>query len=124
MNMDQFSSLASFGTEFLRACLKMLLGLAARDFGCGQGGESGASPQRAATGESTQAADKRSAEGPYNIFRQALKQITSRKLNPISRIVRQFGQVRYTPPGHPALSLDTGDSCVRTRSVLDCCSPL
>src|SRR5258708_39806827 len=68
--------------SILRACLKILLGLATRDFGSGQGGESGlpavasakagASPQRAVTDESTHAADKRSAEGPDSIFRPAL----------------------------------------------------
>ena len=58
--------------RFLDACLKILLGLAVRDFGCGQGGESETSPQRAVTDEATQVADKRSAAGPYSIFRQAL----------------------------------------------------
>jgi len=47
--------------EALRACLKIAWGPAARDFGCGQGGEPGASPQRAVTGEPTQATDKRPA---------------------------------------------------------------
>ncbi len=46
---------------FLRACLKILKGAAARDFGCGQGGEAGASPQRAVTAEPTQATGKRPA---------------------------------------------------------------
>jgi len=45
----------------LRACLKTTRGAAAKDFGCGQGGEVGASPQRAVTTEPTPATDKRPA---------------------------------------------------------------
>ena len=50
----------------LRACFEITRGSAARDFGCGQGGEGAsarapASPQRAVTTEPTQAADKRAA---------------------------------------------------------------
>ncbi len=45
----------------LRACFKIEKGPAARDFGCGQGGETGASPQRAVTVEPTLAAGKRPA---------------------------------------------------------------
>src|SRR2546421_5351407 len=44
-----------------RACLKIPWGPAAGDFGGGQGGEAGASPQRAVTAEPTRAAAKRSA---------------------------------------------------------------
>src|SRR5712692_9786004 len=47
--------------EFLRACLETTRGAAARDFGCGQGGEFRASPQRAVRNESTPATDKRPA---------------------------------------------------------------
>ena len=45
----------------LRACFRIALGPAARDFGCGQGGEAGASPKRAVTGEPTRATAKRTA---------------------------------------------------------------
>src|SRR5713226_4212295 len=45
----------------LRACLETTRGAAARDFGCGQGGEVEASPQRAVTTEPTPATDKRPA---------------------------------------------------------------
>jgi len=45
----------------LRACLEIARGAAARDFGCGQGGEGRASPQRAVRPEPTQATDKRPA---------------------------------------------------------------
>ena len=45
----------------LRACLKTTRGAAAGDFGCGQGGEVGASPQRAVTTEPTRATGKRPA---------------------------------------------------------------
>src|SRR5579859_6628236 len=47
--------------QSLRACLKIAWGAAARDFGCGQGGEVGASPQRAVTTEPTPATGKRPA---------------------------------------------------------------
>src|SRR5882672_8868399 len=57
----------------VRACLKIEWGPAARDFGGGQGGEVGASPQRAVTAEPTQATGKRSAAGPHPIFKQALR---------------------------------------------------
>src|SRR6266851_473089 len=45
----------------LRACLETTRGASARDFGCGQGGEFRASPQRAVRNESTPATDKRPA---------------------------------------------------------------
>src|SRR5258707_10052016 len=44
-----------------RACLETTRGAAARDFGCGQGGEFRASPQRAVRNEPTQATGKRPA---------------------------------------------------------------
>src|SRR6266511_5353467 len=47
--------------ERFRACLKIPWSPAARDFGCSQGGEVGASPQRAVTAEPTLAAGKRPA---------------------------------------------------------------
>ena len=43
------------------AATVLLRGAAARDFDCGQGGEAGASPQRAVTAEPTQATGKRPA---------------------------------------------------------------
>ena len=45
----------------LRACFKIPWGPAARNFGCGQGGEAGASPKRAVRAEPTQATAKRTA---------------------------------------------------------------
>src|SRR6266852_7384330 len=45
----------------LRACLETTRGAAAGDFGCGQGGEFRASPQRAVRNEPTPATDKRPA---------------------------------------------------------------
>ena len=45
----------------IRACLKTTRGAAAKDFGCGQGGEVGASPQRAVTTEPTRVTGKRPA---------------------------------------------------------------
>src|SRR5882724_12751801 len=52
---------AGFLRPMIRACLKTTRGPAARDFGCGQGGEAGASPQSAVTAEPTQAAGKSAA---------------------------------------------------------------
>jgi hypothetical protein len=48
-------------TRRLGACLKIERGPAARDFGCGQGGEVRASPQRAVRAEPTMATSKRPA---------------------------------------------------------------
>src|SRR5215207_844113 len=47
--------------KWLRAFLKIGKGAAARDFGCGRGGEVRASPQRAVRTEPTRATDKRPA---------------------------------------------------------------
>src|SRR6266704_6148096 len=47
--------------SLLRACLETTRGAAARDFGCGEGGELRASPQRAVRNEPTPATDKRPA---------------------------------------------------------------
>ena len=43
----------------LRACLKIPRDAAVKDFGCGLGGEAGASPQWAVTAEPTPPTDKR-----------------------------------------------------------------
>src|SRR5436190_8739903 len=48
-------------TPMIRACLKIGKGAAARDFGCGRGGEVRASPQRAVRTEPTKPAGKRPA---------------------------------------------------------------
>ena len=48
-------------------------GPAARSFGGYQGGSVSASPQRAVLAEPTQAAAKRTVEGLFPIFRQALR---------------------------------------------------
>ena len=54
-----------------RACLKIQSGPAAVDFGGGQGGEAGASPQSSALAEPTPANAKRRAAGPLLISRPA-----------------------------------------------------
>ena len=51
----------SCATHLPRACLRIAWGPAARDFGCGQGGEAGAWPLQAVTADSTQAPRKRTA---------------------------------------------------------------
>jgi len=56
----------------LRACLKIPVGLTARDFGCGRGGATGASPPRAVTFGPTKAPAERPAASPAAVFRQAL----------------------------------------------------
>jgi len=50
----------------LRACLKIARGAAAEDFGFGQGGEDGASPQGAGPTEPTPDKDKRPAAGGFS----------------------------------------------------------
>jgi len=50
-----------FSRLTVRACLKIAKGAAAGNFGFGQGGEGGASPQRAVTTEPTLDKDKRPA---------------------------------------------------------------
>ena len=52
---------AGFDQKLLRACLKIEKGPAARDFGCGRGGEVRASPRRAVRAEPTKSTGKRPA---------------------------------------------------------------
>ena len=86
----------------LRACLETTRGAAARDFGCGQGGEFRASPQRAVRNEPTPATDKRpaarrvfgekavwlrcsSVEDPPGIFSFVAPDTVSRVIRPSAR---------------------------------------
>src|SRR5260370_138561 len=59
MSRPQTSIGVPTGTSGLRACFKISRGPAARDFGCGQGGEFRASPQRAVRNEPRPATGKR-----------------------------------------------------------------
>ena len=60
-HLDFVVEVADVADDGLRACWKIPTGAAARDFGRSQGGEAGASPQRAVRAEPTQAANKRPA---------------------------------------------------------------
>ncbi len=82
----------------LRACFKIAWGPAARDFGCGQGGEAGASPQRAVTAELTQAADKRPAAGGFSYADYVC----------CSSVADRWRICSLVAPRHPAFSPKTG----------------
>ena len=60
-----------YSAPMRRACLNIQSGPAAVDFGGGQGGEAGASPQSSALAEPTPANAKRRAAGPLLISRPA-----------------------------------------------------
>ena len=83
----------------LRACLKTTRGAAARDFGCGQGGEVGASPQRAVTTEPTPATDKRPAA--RRVFAQMTVWLRC------SSVKDPQGVFSFVAPRHPAFSTKT-----------------
>jgi len=83
----------------MRACLKILKGAAARDFGCGQGGEAGASPQRAVRTEPTQAKDKRPAA--RRVFGEKAVWL------PCSSVEDPPGIFSFVAPRHPAFSPKT-----------------
>src|SRR6185295_18863513 len=108
------------GFTLLRGCLKIARDPAARDFGFGQGGEGGASPQRAVTTESTPAKDKRpaarrvfaqkavwlrcsSVEDPRGVWASQALQVRFPKLRgALSRTA-----VSFFAPRHPAFSTKT-----------------
>jgi len=83
----------------LRACLKILRCAAARDFGCGQGGEVRASPQRAVRTEPTKATGKRPAA--RRVFAQ--KAVWLR----CSSVEDPPGIFSFVPPRHSAFCAKT-----------------
>ena len=88
---------------FLRACFKIAWGPAARDFGCGQGGEGAsarvpASPQRAGTAEPTPAAAKR----PALVFAEKAAWLRC------SSVEDPPGIFSFVAPRHSAFSAKTG----------------
>ena len=83
----------------LRACLEIARGAAARDFGFGQGGEEGASPQRAVPTEPTPDKDKRPA-GRRVFGRKAVWLRCSSVEDP-------QGVFSFVAPRHPAFSPKT-----------------
>src|SRR6266498_1851001 len=86
--------------SWLRACLKIPRGPAARDFGCSQGGEVGASPQRAVTAEPTLAAGKRPAA--RRVFAEKAGWLRC------SSVTAPLRGCSLVAPRHPAFSTKTG----------------
>src|SRR5665213_3313261 len=93
----------------LRACFKTTRGASARDFGCGQGGEGGASPKRAVTTEPTQATDKRPAA--RRIFAEkAVWHLCSSVEDP-------QGIFSFVAPSHTAFSAKTAPIVVLKQAL-------
>jgi len=86
--------------EGLRACPKIARGPAARDFGCGQGGEVRASPTRAVRTEPTQATDKRPAA--RRVFAPKAAWLRCSSVEDPGRIFS------FVAPRHPAFGAKTG----------------
>src|SRR6266481_4167653 len=93
----------------LRACLETTRGAAARDFGCGQGGEFRASPQRAVRNESTPATDKRPAA--RRVFGE--KAVWLR----CSSVEDPPGIFSFVAPRHPAFSPKTAPLVVSKQAL-------
>lgn len=83
----------------LRACLKILNGTAAGDFGCGQGGEVRASPQRAVTSEPTQATGKSTAARRVDEQMAAWLRCSS--------VTGRWQPCSFVAPRHPAICSTT-----------------
>ena len=92
-----------------RACLETTRGAAARDFGCGQGGEFRASPQRAVRNEPTPATDKRPAA--RRVF--AEKAVWLR----CSSVEDPRGIFSFVAPRHPAFSPKTAPLVVSKQAL-------
>jgi len=86
--------------RWLRACPKIARGPAARDFGCGQGGEVRASPTRAVRTEPTQATDKRPAA--RRVFAPKAAWLRCSSVEDPGRIFS------FVAPRHPAFGAKTG----------------
>src|SRR5207245_2392365 len=93
----------------LRACLETTRGAAARDFGCGQGGEFRASPQRAVRNEPTPATDKRPAA--RRVFGE--KAVWLR----CSSVEDPPGIFSFVAPRHPAFSPKTAPLVVSKQAL-------
>jgi len=94
----------------LRACLKIGWGPAARDFGGGQGGEVGASPQRAVTAEPTQATGKRSAA--RRVFAQKARWLRC------SSVTDRWRVCSFVSPRHRAFSAKTGPHPIFKQALI------
>src|SRR6185312_9270788 len=108
---NQFLNGGTFPTALLRlrACLKIGLGAAAGDFGCGQGGEAGASPQRAVTAKPTQSTGKRTAA--RRVFGE--KAVWLR----CSSVENAQGMFSFVAPRHPAFSPKTASSRIFRQAL-------
>src|SRR6266446_8719348 len=101
---------AAFGAASrLRACLETTRGAAARDFGCGQGGEFRASPQRAVRNEPTPATDKRPAA--RRVFGEKAVWLRG------SSVEDPPGIFSFVAPRHPAFSPKTSPLVVSKQAL-------
>ena len=101
----------------LRACLKIAWGPAARDFGCGQGGEARASPQRAVRAEPTQAAGKRPAA--RRVFAQKAVWL---RCSSVADRCGYPGPCGSIAPCHTAFSAKTGPHGIFRQALRRHCS--
>ena len=99
----------------VRACLKIARGPAARDFGCGQGGEAGASPERAVTAEPTPAAGKRPAA--RRVFAEKAGWLRC------SSVEDPPGIFSFVAPCHPAFSAKTGPLGIFRQALIRIFNP-
>jgi hypothetical protein len=94
---------------FVRACLETTSGPAAGDFGCGQGGEFRASPQRAVRNEPAQATGKRPAARRVFAPKAAWLRCSSVEDPP--------GVFPFVTPRHPAFGTKTGPLIVFKQAL-------
>jgi len=100
----------------IRACPKIARGPAARDFGCGQGGEVRASPTRAVRTEPTQATDKRPAA--RRVFAPKAAWLRCSSVEDPGRIFS------FVAPRHPAFGAKTGPRGIFGHALRWCVSRL
>ena len=93
----------------LKACLKTPRGPARRDFGGGQGGEAGASPERAVTAEPTPATGKRPVA--RRVFEERARWLRC------SSVTGPLGTCFLVAPRHRALSSKTGPLGVLNQAL-------
>src|SRR6266704_1493231 len=101
--------------QHLRACLETTRGAAARDFGCGQGGEFRASPQRAVRNEPTPATDKRPAA--RRIFAEKAVWLRPARECFRSCSVVAARSASFVAPRHPAFSPKTAPLVVSKQAL-------
>src|SRR5258708_9060009 len=99
----------------LRACLESTRGAAARDFGCGQGGEFRASPQRAVRNEPAPATDKR--PGARRVFAEKAVWLRPARECFRSCSVVAARSASFVAPRHPAFSPKTAPLLVSKHAL-------